>query len=393
MDFSKMLYEKLPEIYRREDANMLPLPYPLKRFLKVLGAGFDEVQKYIEDFRNVQNVDTCPKELLPLLAQQFGLDFPYDMDEASQRKFIKVLPVLYSNKGTEDAFKFLAREIFGESTNLNISKAEKPEDMPQEEWEKLGDWQKLLVYLEVNGETLKLDNKHLNFIKFCEIIRPVNTTVIPYLAMFYEDYFDRINNVRDNYNGDFISEVIQDVRLQNILDEEVAFKVSELVLDAYEKQIKEEFSDTLKEDFKMDKRWKPMYDTFSDMVSSSFADTFTLNAKDDYNSDKTIITTEDIYMKKYKHILNNPEDTLNGKLILNTGGIGEDSIDNIYIKPTYDYWTRTIEIVEKSVISLIDSELRTKEFDDRYAKDNIIVTRAPSLLNGSDRLNTSFYTT
>ena len=393
MDFSKMLYEKLPEIYRREDANMLPLPYPLKRFLKVLGAGFDEVQKYIEDFRNVQNVDTCPKELLPLLAQQFGLDFPYDMDEASQRKFIKVLPVLYSNKGTEDAFKFLAREIFGESTNLNISKAEKPEDMPQEEWEKLGDWQKLLVYLEVNGETLKLDNKHLNFIKFCEIIRPVNTTVIPYLAMFYEDYFDRINNVRDNYNGDFISEVIQDVRLQNILDEEVAFKVSELVLDAYEKQIKEEFSDTLKEDFKMDKRWKPMYDTFSDMVSSSFTDTFTLNAKDDYNSDKTIITTEDIYMKKYKHILNNPEDTLNGKLILNTGGIGEDSIDNIYIKPTYDYWTRTIEIVEKSVISLIDSELRTKEFDDSYVKDNIIVTRAPSLLNGSDRLNTSFYTT
>ena len=234
MDLKDLLYERLPELYRREDANIAPAPYPLKRFLDVLvSGGFNELLKYIEDFRRIQNIDECPKELLPLIAQQYGLDFPYDMDEASQRKFIKVLPTLYANKGTEEAFKYLAREIFGEGTNLKANMAQKPEDMDEEEWKKLDDWKKLLVYLEVNGETLKLDNKHINFVKFCEIIRPVNTVVIPYLAMFYKDNYDRLNRANDNSSHDYINEKNKDQRTQITEDNFDSTKTSESWKEAY----------------------------------------------------------------------------------------------------------------------------------------------------------------
>lgn len=234
MDLKDFLYERLPELYRREDAKISPSPYPLKRFLEVLTeGGFQQLLNYIEDFRRVQNIDECPKELLPLVAQQYGLEFPYDMDEASQRKFIKVLPTLYANKGTEEAFKYLAREIFGQGTNLNTQMAQKPEDMTQEEWEELGDWQKLLVYLEVDGETLKLDNKHLNFIKFCEIIRPVNTTVIPYLAVFYKDFYDRLNKSNDIVNTEYIEEKSEDEYTVTIQDVFEYINASDIWSDVY----------------------------------------------------------------------------------------------------------------------------------------------------------------
>ena len=219
MDLKDFLYNRLPEIYRREDAKVSPSPYPLRRFLDLLTeGGLQTVLNYIEDFRSIQNVDEFPKELLPLIAQQYGLEFPYDMDEASQRKFIKVLPTLYANKGTEEAFKYLAREIFGEGTNLQANMAQKPVDMSDEDWLNSDDWHKLLVYLEINGETLKLENKHLNFIKFCEIIRPVNTTVIPYLALFYNDIYNRLSIANDNSGLDFVQEKNTEDYTANIND-------------------------------------------------------------------------------------------------------------------------------------------------------------------------------
>ena len=234
MDLKDLLYERLPELYRREDARVSPSPYPLKRFLEVLTeGGLQELLNYIEDFRKVQNIDECPKELLPLVAQQYGLEFPYDMDEASQRKFIKVLPTLYANKGTEEAFKYLAREIFGQGTNLSTEMAKKPDGMSDEEWEKLGDWQKLLVYLEVDGETLKLDNKHLNFVKFCEIIRPVNTTVIPYLAVFYRDIYNRLNKANDMINTEYIEEKSEDKFTAKIQDVFEFINVSDIWTEVY----------------------------------------------------------------------------------------------------------------------------------------------------------------
>lgn len=235
MDIKNFLYDRLPELYRKYDADQAS-PYPLQRYLDILTeGGLAELLRYIEDLRKIQNIDECPKEFLPLIAQQYGLEFPYDMDETSQRKFIKVLPKLYANKGTEEAFKYLAREIFGEATNLKANMAQKPEDMTEEEWEKLNDWQKLLVYLEIDGETLKLENKHINFLKFCEIIRPVNTVVIPYLALFYKDIYDRINRSNDVDSHDFITERNVDKVINRTQDSYDLIKFIESWKDVYSK--------------------------------------------------------------------------------------------------------------------------------------------------------------
>lgn len=191
INLGKYLYNKFPDLYLSEDSRQ---GYALKRFFEVLGGGFDEQERYIADFSNIHNVDLCPAPLLPLLAEQYGFEFPYDMDEATQRKFIKVIPFLYQYKGTDRAFKYLAREIFGEGTVTNTYTLSPPAGVSWEEWisdpSTQQDWQKLFVRLEVNGETLFLDDRATNFSKFSELIRPANKRVVPNLVLFYQDIRD-----------------------------------------------------------------------------------------------------------------------------------------------------------------------------------------------------------
>ena len=208
INLGKYLYNKFPDLYLSEDSRQ---GYALKRFFEVLGGGFDEQERYIADFSNIHNVDLCPAPLLPLLAEQYGFEFPYDMDEATQRKFIKVIPFLYQYKGTDRAFKYLAREIFGEGTVTNTYTLSPPAGVSWEEWisnpSTQQDWQKLFVKLEVNGETLFLDERVTNFSKFSELIRPVNMRVVPNLVLFYQDIRDNslsqemydLITVKDNY--------------------------------------------------------------------------------------------------------------------------------------------------------------------------------------------------
>lgn len=208
INLGKYLYNKFPDLYLSEDSRQ---GYALKRFFEVLGGGFDEQERYIADFSNIHNVDLCPAPLLPLLAEQYGFEFPYDMDEATQRKFIKVIPFLYQYKGTDRAFKYLAREIFGEGTVTNTYTLSPPAGVSWEEWisdpSTQQDWQKLFVRLEVNGETLFLDDRATNFSKFSELIRPANKQVVPNLVLFYQDIRDSslsqemydLITVKDNY--------------------------------------------------------------------------------------------------------------------------------------------------------------------------------------------------
>jgi phage tail-like protein len=212
------LYGKLPNIYQSYDARQTP-QHPLMRFMNILGeGGFDTLEKHIIDFSNIYDVDKCPAPLLPLLAEMYGLEFPYNMDEASQRKFIKIIPKLYQYKGTETAFKFLAREIFGEGTVTNTYKNEKPEELTWDEWtdpegEYADDWKKLFVRLEVDGERLYLKSRQFNFAKFTEIIRPANKIVIPHLALFYADDYNFYGKVNlDDNQNDYIRELMEDIR-------------------------------------------------------------------------------------------------------------------------------------------------------------------------------------
>lgn len=200
------LYNKFPELYLSEDTKQ---GYALKRFMEVLGGGFDKAEQDIINFSNIYNADLCPAPLLPLLAEQFGLEFPYDMDEATQRKFIKVLPFLYQFKGTDKAFKYLAREIFGEGTVTNSYTLTPPQGVTWEEWindpQTKSDWQKVFIRLEVDGENLFLDDREVNFVKFAELLRPVNRIIIPNLVLFYKDVRDNALT-QETYAWDWVQE-------------------------------------------------------------------------------------------------------------------------------------------------------------------------------------------
>lgn len=200
------LYNKFPELYLSEDTKN---GYALKRFMEVLGGGFDKAEQDIINFSNIYNADLCPAPLLPLLAEQYGLEFPYDMDEATQRKFIKVLPFLYQFKGTDKAFKYLAREIFGEGTVTNSYTLTPPQGVTWEEWindpQTKSDWQKVFIRLEVDGENLFLDDREVNFVKFAELLRPVNRLIIPNLVLFYKDVRDNALT-QETYAWDWIQE-------------------------------------------------------------------------------------------------------------------------------------------------------------------------------------------
>lgn len=207
LNLGDKLYSRLPSVYKSEDAKLSPNPYQLKRFLQVIGEGYNDLEQNIIDYTNIYNVDKCPAPLLPLLAQTYGLEFPYSMDEATQRKFIKIIPKLYVYKGTDTAFKFLAREIFGQGTVTTTTVNTKPEEMSDLDWINSGEWQKIFANVEMDGETLFLNNKQFNFIKFCEILRPANRHIIPNLTLFYRDTYDFFNKVSFNdAQNDYVME-------------------------------------------------------------------------------------------------------------------------------------------------------------------------------------------
>lgn len=380
MDIKNFLYDRLPELYRNYDANQAS-PYPLKRYLDILTeGGLAELLKYIEALRSIQNIDECPKEFLPLIAQQYGLEFPYDMDENTQRKFIKVLPKLYANKGTEESFKYLAREIFGEATNLKANMSQKPEGITEEEWESLKDWQKLLVYLEIDGETLKLDNKHINFLKFCELIRPVNTVVIPYLALFYKDAYDILNRANDVASLDDIREKNQDSYTKSIQDGYDLLCPKESWLDVYSKtaRVSNQLNHSLLTnnftlntlgitdqhlDIIADNKWEDIRKKFiTDYNIDIFQDENTFNAIKQRIDENVFLglktTSEDV---RTNRIMDNHDNTITKELSFDNGKSpknDEMSSDAINLMDSEEY---TVDIQDK-----YDSIKISKQFTDVY---------------------------
>lgn len=105
------LYNKLPEVYRIQDAK---LNYPLKGFLSVLvEGGFQLLETDITNFGDIFNPDKCPKAFLPFLSAILGFEFPFDMSEKVQRRLLKNISNIYRLMGTKDALSFLINEITG----------------------------------------------------------------------------------------------------------------------------------------------------------------------------------------------------------------------------------------------------------------------------------------
>jgi phage tail-like protein len=191
-NFSEQLYQMLPAIYRKEDANIKPNKEPLRRYLKILGdGGFNTLLKSIEETRFVHDIDNIDSKYLPLIAKTLGLDFPYNIDENTQRKFLKIVPTLYKLKGTESSFNYLAREIFSTKSKITTTVPQYKEGISEEEL------RKIYLNIEVDGGISDTQRKEEFFRQFAENIRPVNMELLIILKLIYYADYDLQSRARD----------------------------------------------------------------------------------------------------------------------------------------------------------------------------------------------------
>ena len=191
-NFSEQLYQMLPPIYRKEDANIKPYKEPLKRYLKILSeGGFEVLLKSIEEFLFIRDIDNVDSKYLPLIAETLGLEFPYFVDEKTQRKFLKIVPVLYKLKGTESSFNYLAREIFSIKSKISTIVPQYEEGISEEEL------RKIYLNIEVEGDIPNIQRKEEFFWQFAEAIRPVNKELLIILKLIYFANYDLQSRARD----------------------------------------------------------------------------------------------------------------------------------------------------------------------------------------------------
>lgn len=110
-DISSLLYDKLPEVYRKADAQP-EVDYALKRYLEALSdGGITPVFQEILALYDILEVDKCPKEVLPLLGKLLGYNYIHEVDENTQRKIVANLIEIYKRKGTKSVISFITREF------------------------------------------------------------------------------------------------------------------------------------------------------------------------------------------------------------------------------------------------------------------------------------------
>lgn len=175
------LYEILPELYRREDSNIAPIPYPLKRYLKILGTGMDALAKDINDFNNIHNIDLCPDELLDIACNFYDFKFPANTSSATKRRILKVLPSLYQHKGTRKAILYLVRAMFGVTSEIEVYCPSYVEGMTAEEL------RRIYLKIRVDDTVIDVDSKMENFATYAEIIRPINRHFHTTLTMLFNE--------------------------------------------------------------------------------------------------------------------------------------------------------------------------------------------------------------
>lgn len=93
--FEDKLLELLPGLYRKED-----LEGELRSFLKIPAITLDELQKKIDRFPELFDVDQCEPRFLPLLAEIVGYRFDPLDDAERQRREIQQAIEFYRRKGS-----------------------------------------------------------------------------------------------------------------------------------------------------------------------------------------------------------------------------------------------------------------------------------------------------
>jgi phage tail-like protein len=108
-EFLDYLYDRLPYMYKLKDEK--------KELYKYLGAlvmhGFAYNITDLENLLTLVDMDTCPSKFLPLLCDNFGVEFLANIPETFVRKLLKNVVELYRRKGTKSGMEYLARELSG----------------------------------------------------------------------------------------------------------------------------------------------------------------------------------------------------------------------------------------------------------------------------------------
>lgn len=75
-----------------------------ERFLSLFNAPFDELQQKIADLPNLVDIDACPPEFLPYLAELVGYEYNHTLPAEPQRAAIKSITNIYKKKGTPGSY-------------------------------------------------------------------------------------------------------------------------------------------------------------------------------------------------------------------------------------------------------------------------------------------------
>lgn len=100
--------QTFPEVYQQRDGFF-------HRFLSLFSTLYNEFEERIENLPTMLDVDTCPKELLPVYAGWMGVELKEDFfNEEVLRKLVKRIYGLNCLKGTKAALEELVEILLGE---------------------------------------------------------------------------------------------------------------------------------------------------------------------------------------------------------------------------------------------------------------------------------------
>lgn len=117
--FAEYLYNRLPAVYREEDAK---IGEPLHRYIQSLGIGFDKAVEDINNFLYLVDPERCPENLFPYLYESFGIEYFPDIDIKYQRKFLSNIGALIKRRGTYTAVRYLVTTLTGLGVELSYER-------------------------------------------------------------------------------------------------------------------------------------------------------------------------------------------------------------------------------------------------------------------------------
>lgn len=103
MSYEELLIERIPEAFQNNPE--------VVRYLTVAGRLFDEYMAAIENFDSYRNYSDIELERLRNLALDFGMQFPRNIDEQTQRLIIRDIHDIYSRVGVRDFMNWLFKII------------------------------------------------------------------------------------------------------------------------------------------------------------------------------------------------------------------------------------------------------------------------------------------